>query len=666
MLLISNPRHLGHPMSPGNWKRLIILLSCVFGGAEMNQQHNNPHQPMTLTWQVLSQTGSVVWEKKAVEPPWTWWPSLEPDVCALVAGLESWDIPELTASASQQARPPLYDRPWGTPGAGFTAAGWGGTLGCSYPRARIRMAMSQFYVCPRDGRSLSEARRCGGLESLFCKRWGCETAGTAYWQPRSSWDLITVGRGYPTGRTCEHTGWCNPLKIEFTEPGKQSRNWLQGRTWGLRFYVTGHPGVQLTIRLVITSPPPVLLGPDSVLAEQGPPRKIPFLPRVPVPTLSPPASPIPTVQASPPAPSTPSPTTGDRLFGLVQGAFLALNATNPEATESCWLCLALGPPYYEGIATPGQVTYASTDSQCRWGGKGKLTLTEVSGLGLCIGKVPPTHQHLCSLTIPLNVSHTHKYLLPSNHGWWACSSGLTPCLSTSVFNQSNDFCIQIQLVPRIYYHPDGTLLQAYESPHPRNKREPVSLTLAVLLGLGVAAGIGTGSTALIKGPIDLQQGLTSLQIAMDTDLRALQDSVSKLEDSLTSLSEVVLQNRRGLDLLFLKEGGLCAALKEECCFYVDHSGAVRDSMRRLKERLDKRQLEHQKNLSWYEGWFNRSPWLTTLLSALAGPLLLLLLLLTLGPCVINKLVQFINDRVSAVRILVLRHRYQTLDNEDNL
>lgn len=617
---------------------------------------------MSLTWQVLSQTGDVVWDTKAIQPPWTWWPSLEPDVCALAAGLESWDIPGSDLSASKNIRPPDSNYQDAN-----KQVSWG-AIGCSYPRARARMANSAFYVCPRDGRTLSDARKCGGLESLYCKKWGCETTGTVYWHPKSSWDLITIERGRNTG-SCEQTGWCNPLKISFTDKGKVSRDWIKGKTWGLRFYVTGHPGVQLTIRLKVTNLPAVAIGPDPVLAKQGPPNKpLPLPPR-----KAPPASPPPattglafTALGKPVALSTPPPTTGDRLFGLVQGAFLALNATNPDATESCWLCLAMGPPYYEGIASLGEVTYTSNHTWCRWGTQGKLTLTEVSGRGLCIGRVPPTHQHLCNQTLSVNSSRDHQYLLPFNHSWWACSTGLTPCLSTSVFNQSKDFCIQIQLIPRIYYHPEGTLLQAYDSSHPRFRREPVSLTLAVLLGLGIAAGIGTGSTALIKGPMDLQQGLTSLQIAMDADLRALQDSISKLEDSLTSLSEVVLQNRRGLDLLFLKEGGLCAALKEECCFYVDHSGAVRDSMRKLKERLDKRQLERQKNQNWYEGWFNSSPWFTTLLSTIAGPLLLLLLLLTLGPCIINKLVQFINNRVSAVKILVLRQKYQTLDNEDNL
>ena len=278
------------------------------------------------------------------------------------------------------------------------------------------------------------------------------------------------------------------------------------------------------------------VGPDPVLTEQGPPRAPPrkTLPRPPPPSGTKPAikkiKPTPQTLTSthvthaiemagvthgPPFLTTTLPTlathsltTGDRLFGLIQGAFFALNATYPEATRSCWLCLAAGPPYYEGTAVPGAITKTSNPHHCPWGAQSKLTLSEVSGYGLCLGTVPPSHQHLCNFTQTLNNMESNQYLLPSNNSWWACSTGLTSCISMSVFNQSKDFCIMIQLVPSIYYHPDEEIFKVFETGLTQNKREPVSLTLAVMLGLGLAAGVGTGTTSLIKGPQDLKQVLT--------------------------------------------------------------------------------------------------------------------------------------------------------------
>lgn len=229
----------------------------------------------------------------------------------------------------------------------------------------------------------------------------------------------------------------------------------------------------------------------------------------------------------------------------------------------------------------------SDPSQCPWGENRKLTLAAISGSGLCLGRVPHDRRHLCNQTQHVQPSEGGQYLVvppPHRH-----SMGLqhrSPCVSTSVFNGSKDFCILVQLVPRLLYHDDSSFVDEFDH-RVRWKREPITLTLAVLLGLGIAAGVGTGTAALIQTP----QYYEELRTAMDTDLGAIEQSITKLEESLTSLSEVVLQNRKGLDLLFLKEGGLCAALKEECCFYVDHSGVIRDSMAKLRECLDIRKKE---------------------------------------------------------------------------
>lgn len=126
--------------------------------------------------------------------------------------------------------------------------------------------------------------------------------------------------------------------------------------------------------------------------------------------------------------------------------------------------------------------------------------------------------------------------------------------------------------------------------------------MAILLGLG-SAGSGTG----IKSIVLSSKHCHKLSTNIDQDFQKLQAVIDDLADSLQSLSEVVLQNHKGLDLILLQQGGLCAAQKERCCFYVDMTGLVKDTMQKVREGIEKRRLERAKGKSWHKKWFLPTP-----------------------------------------------------------
>lgn len=222
------------------------------------------------------------------------------------------------------------------------------------------------------------------------------------------------------------------------------------------------------------------------------------------------------------------------MLSLVHGAYMALNASKPSLTEDCWICLSSEPPYYEGIALNANITNQTTPGEHCKLAPHQITLAKVSGTGHCLGKPPTVYNQYCNKTeVPYKGNY---YLIPPNGTYWACNTGLTPCIFASSFNTSGEFCILVQLWPCIYLYSTDPFLAAMAS---RAKREPVATSIALLLGFGgIAAGTGTGTAALIQN-----DKLRELHMAMTTDLEAIEKSVTTLEKSLTSLSEVVLQNR---------------------------------------------------------------------------------------------------------------------------
>ena len=97
-----------------------------------------------------------------------------------------------------------------------------------------------------------------------------------------------------------------------------------------------------------------------------------------------------------------------------------------------------------------------------FGGLITLILTEVTGVGSCLGSPPAAYKHLYNEALKNTKTPDTRYLVPGLDKWWACSTGLTTCLLILVFNDTKDYCMLVQLVPRVFYHPANMLKDEFD------------------------------------------------------------------------------------------------------------------------------------------------------------------------------------------------------------
>jgi hypothetical protein len=150
------------------------------------------------------------------------------------------------------------------------------------------------------------------------------------------------------------------------------------------------------------------------------------------------------------------------------------------------------------------------------------------------------------------------------------------------------------------------------------------------------AATGFAGRALGHSVISARDFEERLQITLESTSASL----ASLQHQLTSLAQVGLQNHRALDLLMAKKGGTCFFLQEECCYYVNESRIVEQNVKRLTDLAEDLLRRPSKNTLTN---LLSSPLVTCLLPFL-GPLLMLITLCTLLPC----LLQFLRSQVNRI------------------
>ncbi|KAL0607299.1 Endogenous retrovirus group FC1 Env polyprotein, partial [Plecturocebus cupreus] len=239
---------------------------------------------------------------------------------------------------------------------------------------------------------------------------------------------------------------------------------------------------------------------------------------------------------------------------------------------------------------------------------------------LCYGK---TSSFSLSRNTSVKIKST-LYAPPGGYFWY---NGTL----TKVINASLPFpCVPTILVPQSEVYAQAELLSLImPSLTHRNKR---AVFLPITVGLSLASSLAAariGSRAMGYSFTSAAQREDKLRVAIE----ASATSLASLQQQITSLAQVTLQNRQALDLLMAEKGGTCLFLKEQCCYYISETGLVEENVNTLyrREDLQKKQDVPASSLNWWQ-----SPMLTWL-APIVTPIIVGCLLLMLVPFLLKFL-----------------------------
>ncbi|XP_036893851.1 uncharacterized protein LOC118981227 [Sturnira hondurensis] len=183
---------------------------------------------------------------------------------------------------------------------------------------------------------------------------------------------------------------------------------------------------------------------------------------------------------------------------LLDKVFPFFNNTQPEITESCWLCLSPRPPFYIGLGAntsrggelaPKTVTLTNDidrdqDQMKDCVTEGSLTLAEFHGRGTCYLQANstldknPNYSDYCLNQEALQITSGNPFITKASEGlWFVCTQGIFKCIVPT----HPELCVSAYIIPQVYlYGGNPEFLVA--SPK-RTKRAPLLIPIVATIGI---------------------------------------------------------------------------------------------------------------------------------------------------------------------------------------
>jgi hypothetical protein len=115
---------------------------------------------------------------------------------------------------------------------------------------------------------------------------------------------------------------------------------------------------------------------------------------------------------------------------------------------------------------------------------------------------------------------------------------------------------------------------------------------------------------------------------------------------------MVMDHCLALDFLLAEQGGVCAIANTSCCTYINTAGIIEEHEDYILQQikwLQEQSFETQVSTQVWDqikSWLHFRSWFLPFL----GLIVAIILLLVIGPCILNLLVKFVSSRLESIKL----------------